>query len=248
MIKCENLYKLFTANIGIKNINITFEPGTIYGIIGYNGAGKTTLLRCLEGLYIPTSGYVYHNAIPTTHHSKFVKSREKISYLPTDEYLYKKLTCLENIELATILRTGKKKIEQKTQDLIIYFDVKSYINKKFGDCSTGMRKKIQIIISLIGNINTLIWDEPDDGLDILTKIKLKKLIRYYKENNITVLVSSHVLEFLEGIADRIVLIKDGEIIEQVDAIDVTSLENLYLKHLPEEIPDVPFVDNIRKSI
>ena len=206
MIKCENLYKLFSTSIGIKNVNITFEPGVIYGIVGYNGAGKTTLLRCLEGLYIPTSGNVYHNEVLTTQHKKFVKKREKISFLPTDEYLYKKLTCLENIELATVLRTGKKKLEQKTQDMIIYLDAESYLNKMFGECSTGMKKKIQIIISLIGHIDTLIWDEPNDGLDILTNIKLKKLVQYYKNNNITILISSHVLEFLEGIADYIILI------------------------------------------
>jgi ABC-type multidrug transport system ATPase subunit len=240
MIKCENLSKLFSPETGIKNINITFEPGIIYGIIGYNGAGKTTLLRCLEGLYAPTSGYVCHDGVLTTQYKKFVENRKNISFLPTEEYLYKKLTCLENIELSTILRTGKKKIEKKTLDLINYFDAAPYLNKTFGDCSTGMKKKVQIIISLIGRIETLIWDEPNDGIDILTTIKLKKLIQYYKKNNITVLITSHVVEFLAGVADYIILIKDGEIVEQTDLINVTSLEDLYLKHLPEEIPDVPF--------
>jgi ABC-type multidrug transport system ATPase subunit len=103
-----------------------------------------------------------------------------------------------------------------------------------------MKKKVQIIISLIGRIETLIWDEPNDVIDILTNIKLKKLIQYYKKNNITVLITSHVVEFLAGIADYIILIKDGEIVEQTDLTNVTSLEALYLKHLPEEIPDVPF--------
>lgn len=240
MIRCENLCKFFSPGMGIKNINIVFEPGAVYGIMGYNGAGKTTLLRCLEGLYAPTSGHVYHNEVSTTHYKQFAAIRKNIAFLPTDEYLYKKLTCLENMELAAILRTGTKKLEQKTLSLIKYFDVEPYLNKMFEDCSTGMKKKTQIIISLIGHIDTLIWDEPNDGLDILTNIKLKKLIRYYKQSNITTLLTSHVPEFLKDVADYIILLKDGEIVEQANVIDAASLEDLYLKHLPGGTPDAPF--------
>lgn len=174
MIECKKLFKTFSEGAGIKNININFEPGKIYGIVGYNGAGKTTFLRCIEGLYIPSSGTVYHNNISSCDEKKFWKYRQKIAFLPTDDYLYNKLTCFENIELATILRTGTKTIGKSTKALITYLEADKYLDKRFCDCSTGMKKKIQIIISLIGDVNTLIWDEPNDGLDILTNIKLKK--------------------------------------------------------------------------
>jgi len=113
MIVCENLSKIFNANSGIKNINLEFLPGIIYGIIGYNGAGKTTLLNCIEGLYTPTSGFISHNDIKTTSEKEFVSLRRKIAFLPGDDYLYPQLTCMENIELAAILKTNIKNCLRK---------------------------------------------------------------------------------------------------------------------------------------
>jgi ABC-type multidrug transport system ATPase subunit len=176
MIICENLTKLFDASSGIKDINLEFSPGIIYGIIGYNGAGKTTLLNCIEGLYVPTSGSVCHNNIKTVNENEFLPYRRKIAFLPSDDYLYAKMTCMENIELAAILRTGKNKLPPETQELIKYFDVAEFLYKRFCDCSAGMKKKVQIIVSLIGEIDTIIWDEPNDGLDIISNIKIKNLL------------------------------------------------------------------------
>ena len=76
---------------------------------------------------------------------------------------------MENIELSTILKTGKNKILQETDDLIKYFEIDTYLHKNFKDCSSGMKKKAQIVISLIGEIDTIIWDEPNNGLDIVFK-------------------------------------------------------------------------------
>jgi len=236
MIHCDNLTKLFDQNSGIRNINLKFSPGIIYGIIGYNGSGKTTLLRCLSGLYTPSSGLVLHNDIKTIDEREFLPYRKRIAFLPTDEYLYKKLTCMENIELATILRTGKNKILEDTQKLIQYFEVENFLGKHFIDCSTGMKKKVQLIISLIGDIDTIIWDEPNDALDIVSNIKIKNLLQYYKSKNITILLSCHVIEFLENFIDYCILLKDGEVIEITEAKTTHSLEELYAKHIdPNEL-------------
>jgi ABC-2 type transport system ATP-binding protein len=94
MINCKNLTKVFDEKSGIYDINLQFSPGMLYGIIGYNGAEKTTLLRCIEGLYLPTSCHVYHNDISIKKENEFLHIRKKIAYLPAEEYLYKKLTCI----------------------------------------------------------------------------------------------------------------------------------------------------------
>ena len=240
MIACEKLTKLFDANSGIKEIDLQFTPGIIYGIIGYNGAGKTTLLNCIEGLYMPTSGHVYHNGIMTHNEKEFLPYRRKISFVPTDDYLYPKLTCMENIELATILRTGKNKVLKETQDLIKYFEIDSSSHKKFIHCSTGMKKKVQIVASLIGEINTVIWDEPNDGLDLISNMKIKNILKYYKEKNITILFSCHVIEFLDNFIDHCTLLKDGCIAENKSVVDIDSLEKLYIGHIPENILAPPF--------
>jgi len=233
VIICENLSKMFGSNMGIKNINLQFTPGIIYGIIGYNGAGKTTLFNCIEGLYIPTSGFVSHNNIKTTNESDFLPYRKNIAFLPNDDYLYPYLTCLENIELSTILKTGKNKLLNETIELIRYFEINEYLHKKFRECSTGMKKKVQMIISLIGEISTIIWDEPNNGLDIVSNIKIKNLLNHYKSKNVTILFSSHVIEFLENFVDHCILIHKGEIIENNDIQNIGSLEKLFLRNIPE---------------
>jgi ABC-type multidrug transport system ATPase subunit len=242
MIRCENLTKIFDEKSGIHDINIQFSPGILYGIIGFNGAGKTTLLRCIEGLYLPTSGQVYHNDISTKKENEFLHIRKKIAYLPTDEYLYKKLTCMENIELATILRTGKNQLTGETHELIKYFEVQDFLSKRFCDCSTGMKKKIQIIISLIGEIDTIIWDEPNDGLDIISNIKIKNVLNYYKSKNTTILLSCHVIEFLNGFIDCCIIMQDGKIAEERETRNILSLEELYIKHIDENRLVYPFVE------
>jgi len=233
MIECENLSKLFSSNSGIKDINLKFEPGIIYGVIGYNGAGKTTLFNCIEGLYIPTSGFVSHNEVKTTNEKDFLAIRRKIAFLPSDDYLYPYLTCMENIELSTILRTGKNKLLSETDDLIRYFEVDKYSHKNFRDCSSGMKKKVQIIVSLIGEIDTIIWDEPNNGLDIVSNIKIKNMLKYYKSKNITILFSSHVIEFLDNFVDNCVLLHEGNVIENTSIANIESLEKLFVKYLPE---------------
>ena len=234
MIICENLSKMFNENSGIKNINLEFKPGIIYGIIGYNGSGKTTLFNCIEGLYIPTSGFVSHDNIKTTDDKNFPERRRKIAFLPGDDYLYPKLTCRENIELAVILRTGKKIILPETEKLINYFEIDKYINKKFNECSTGMKKKVQIVVSLIGEIETIIWDEPNDGLDIVSNIKIKNILKYYKSKNKTILFSSHVVEFLDNFIDHCILLNEGKVMENTDIKSIGSLELMFLKNIPYE--------------
>ena len=90
-----------------------------------------------------------------------------------------------------------------------------------------------MIISLIGEINTIIWDEPNNGLDIVSNIKVKNLLKHYKSKNITILFSSHVIEFLENFVDHCILIHKGEIIENNDIQNIGSLEKLFLKNIPE---------------
>ena len=231
LILCENLTKLFDENSGIKNINLKFERGMIYGIIGGNGSGKTTLLNCIAGLYIPASGSVYFNSVKTTNEKEFLPYRRNMAFLPADDYLYPRLTCIENIELATIIKTGKNRLLKETQELIKYFEADTFLHKKFIHCSAGMRKKVQIIASLIGEIDTIIWDEPNDGLDLLSNIKIKELIKNYKSKNTVIVFSCHVIEFMNGFIDHCIILKEGNVAENTAVNNIESLEKLYLGHI-----------------
>ena len=242
MIICENVNKLFSNSSGIFDVNVTFMPGVVNGIIGFNGAGKTTLLRCIEGLYYPTSGDIFHDNINTKDDTNFGKVKKTISFLPADDFLYDNLTCLENIELTTILRTGSNKISKQTHDLLKYFEAAGFLSKKFGECSTGMKKKIQLISTLIGEVDTIIWDEPNDSLDIVSNIKLKNLIGYYKEMKKTIIITSHVAEFLDDFIDYFILLKNGKIVEENKRENIGSFKDVLLNHLDSQSLEVPFYD------
>ena len=147
---------------------------------------------------------------------------------------------MENIELATILRTGKARLLKETSELIRYFEMEKFLNKRFSDCSTGMKKKVQLVVSLIGEIESIIWDEPNDGLDIISNMKIKNLLKHYRSKNITILFSCHVIEFLDNFIDHCILLKEGEVVENTGIQNIRSLEKLYLGHLPGDSMLSPF--------
>ena len=97
-----------------------------------------------------------------------------------------------------------------------------------------MKKKVQMVISLIGEIDTIVWDEPNNGLDIVSNMKIKNLLNYYKSKNKTILFSSHVIEFLENFVDHCVLLSEGEVVENNNIKNIGSLENLFLKYLSKD--------------
>jgi ABC-type multidrug transport system ATPase subunit len=166
--------------------------------------------------------------------------RKRIAFLPTDDYLYPRLTCLENIEYATILRTGKKTLLNETCGLIHYFEAEGFLDKRFADCSTGMKKKIQLIVSLVGDIDTIIWDEPNDGLDIVSNMKIKHLLNHYKGKNATIVLSCHVIEFLDNFIDYCIVLKDGSVVESAEVNGPKALQELYTRHIDERALRFPF--------
>ena len=103
-----------------------------------------------------------------------------------------------------------------------------------------MKKKVQIVVSLIGEIETIIWDEPNDGLDMVSNMKIKNLLKHYKSKNTTILFSCHVIEFLDNFIDHCVLLKDGRVVENTAIQNIRSLEELYLGHLPQDTFSSPF--------
>jgi ABC-type multidrug transport system ATPase subunit len=103
-----------------------------------------------------------------------------------------------------------------------------------------MRKKVQIVASLIGEIDTVIWDEPNDGLDMISNVKIKNILKYYKEKNITIIFSCHVIEFLDNFIDHCILLKEGNIAENTSMGNIDSLEKLYIGHIPENVLALPF--------
>ncbi len=200
------VYKKFTA---VNNINLEIKSGAITGFVGKNGAGKTTTLRAMINCISPTKGEILINGLDSVRDATTIKSA--ISYMPGDVALY------ENVKIEEILKfcaNEDKAILAEAYELCQYFELD--INKKARELSLGNRKKVSIVLALMKKSDVLILDEPTNGLDPLMQEKFFKKIIEKKENGSTIFLSSHNLSEIDKHCDRVVIIKDGKIIEDID--------------------------------
>lgn len=192
----------------LKNINIQFEKGQVYGIVGENGAGKTTLFRCIADLEI------YEGEIS----SELNPLKNYLGLLLTEPFFFTKITGKEYIRL---LCNARKKEIADIDDKNI-FDLP--LNQYASTYSTGMKKKLALLAILLQENQYFILDEPFNGVDIHSNIIIIDLVRKLKELGKTVIISSHIFSTLSDTCDEIYLLKDGEIIKKVFREDFEALE------------------------
>jgi ABC-2 type transport system ATP-binding protein len=208
MISLHNLSKSFGVKQVLKNINIQFEQGKVYGIVGENGAGKTTLFRCIAGLEN------YEGAIDSELHPL----KNHLGVLFTEPFFFTKITGKEYIRL---LCNARNKDLSNIDDKNI-FDLP--LNQYASTYSTGMKKKLALTAILLQENQCFILDEPFNGVDIHSNIIIVDLIRKLKELGKTVIISSHVFSTLSNTCDEIYLLSNGEIIKKVSREDFETLE------------------------
>lgn len=208
MIKIKGLTKSYGKNEVLKDVNLEFSSGKVYGIVGENGAGKTTLFRCIAGLE------QYHGEIV----SDLQPLKNHLGLLLTDPFFFSKMTGKEYI---TLLCNARNKphinIEQKNIfDLPLHQYASTY--------STGMKKKLAITAILLQENDYFIFDEPFNGVDIQSNIILTAIILKLKELGKTVLISSHIFSTLVDTCDEIQLLKKGATITTIQKADFKTLE------------------------
>ena len=208
MIKIENLSKFYGVKQALNAINLAFEKGKVYGIVGENGAGKTTLFKCISGIES------YRGNIT----SDFKKLKDHLGLLQTEPYFFSKITGKEYIQLLANARQIKlSTIENKN---IFDLPLKQYASTY----STGMKKKLALTAILLQGNDVFILDEPFNGVDIQSNLIITEIIKELKKLEKTVLISSHIFSTLAETCDEIYLMKNGEIIQQVAQIDFNKLE------------------------
>lgn len=227
IIETKNLTKYYGKNKGIENLNLKIYEGEIFGLLGPNGAGKTTTIRVLLDLIRKSSGEALIFGLDSHLNSTYIL--ERIAYLPGELGLYKEKTARKNLEI--LLRmydrlVPKRKIEELAERLQLKLD------RKVEELSKGNKQKVGIILALAPEVDLLITDEPTSGLDpLMMSIFYEILYEQQKENNTTVLLSSHRLEEVERVANRVGVIRDGTIIELAT---VEKLKKLALKEVTIE--------------
>jgi len=208
MISVQNLSKNFGSKQVLKNIDIQFSKGEVYGIVGENGAGKTTLFRCIAGLENYDGQIV----------SELTPLKNYLGLLLTEPYFFTKITGKEYIRLLCNARNEKvTNIDEKN-----IFDLP--LNQYASTYSTGMKKKLALLAILLQNNQYYVLDEPFNGVDIHSNIIITDIIRKLKELGKTVLISSHIFSTLSDTCDVIYLLKDGEITQKVFREDFQILE------------------------
>lgn len=210
IIETEGLTKRYGKRLCVNNISIHIAKGDIYGFIGRNGAGKTTAMRLILGLARPTSG-----KIKLFNSDDLNAQRKKIGSLIEAPGLYKRCSALENMKRFSILYGGDDK---EIEELLSLVGLNGVGNKKVGQFSLGMKQRLGIAIALLGNPEVLILDEPVNGLDPAGIKEVRDLLlKLNKEKNVTIMISSHLLDELAKITTKYGIINNGVLVEEIDA-------------------------------
>ena len=210
IIETEGLTKRYGKRLCVNNISIHIAKGDIYGFIGRNGAGKTTTMRLILGLARPTSG-----KIKLFNSDDLNAQRKKIGSLIEAPGLYKRCSALENMKRFSILYGGDDK---EIEELLSFVGLNGVGNKKVGQFSLGMKQRLGIAIALLGNPEVLILDEPVNGLDPAGIKEVRDLLlKLNKEKNVTIMISSHLLDELAKITTKYGIINNGVLVEEIDA-------------------------------
>ena len=204
MIEVKDLYKKFGKLQVLKGLNLSVNQGGIFVILGPNGSGKTTLIKSILGMVVPDKGDILidNNSI-----LKKWDYRNNLNYLPQIANFPKNLTVIELIKMIKDIRPK----ETREQELIDLLGLTPFLNKKLGSLSGGTKQKVNIVLTFMFDSDLIILDEPTTGLDPVALLHLKKLILEQKELGKTILITTHIMSFVEEMADEVVFLLDGKI-------------------------------------
>jgi len=204
MIQINGLNKKFGKLTVLDGLELDISSGGIFAVLGPNGSGKTTLIKSILGMVIPDKGEIKIDGTSVLKQSKY---RNNINYLPQIANFPANLTVKELIKMVKNLRP---KVAHDTA-LIELFDLEPFLDKKLGNLSGGTKQKVNIVLTFMFESDLIILDEPTTGLDPISLIHLKEIIHREKEKGKTILITTHIMSFVEEIADEIVFLLDGEI-------------------------------------
>lgn len=204
MIQIENLHKKFGKNKVLFDLNLDLHGSGIFAVLGPNGSGKTTLIKCILGMVIPSSGEI---EVQGKTIKKNWKYRQEINYLPQIANFPGNLRVKELIGMIKDLRQK----ESKEKELIKHFGLEPFLDKKLSTLSGGTKQKVNIVLTFMFDSALLILDEPTSGLDPWSLIKLKELILKEKNKGKTILITTHIMQFVEEMSDEIVYLLEGNI-------------------------------------
>jgi ABC-2 type transport system ATP-binding protein len=211
MIETENLSRSYGGRVALHRLNLQVAPGEILGFLGPNGAGKSTTVKILTGMIKPDSGRASVAGFDVVRDPLDVKKR--IGYVPESAALYESLTAREYLELvASLYHLPAPGAAHRIEEMLQRFELAHAIDQRLSEFSKGMKQKVLIASALMHRPEVLFLDEPLTGLDANAALVVKELIRGLAAQGRTIFFCSHVLEVVERVCTRIVIINQGKVI------------------------------------
>jgi ABC-2 type transport system ATP-binding protein len=210
VITTQNLSKTYDTKV-LNNINLDIKPGEIIGYIGPNGAGKSTTIKILTGIISDFDGEA--SVLGYDIRKETIEIKRRIGYIPENAALYETLTPLEYLHfIGQLYSLDKNLTDTKAKELLNVFELANHVDSRMTTFSKGMKQKVLLIAGMIHNPSILFLDEPLSGLDANAVILVKEILTQLKHNGKTIFYSSHLMDVVEKISDRIIIINKGEMI------------------------------------
>jgi sodium transport system ATP-binding protein len=239
MIKVSNLHKSFGKVKAVRGISFEIRDGEITGLLGPNGAGKTTTLRMLYSLLPPDEGEIRIDGLDPTRHAMAIK--RTLGVVPDSRGLYTRMSARENIAYYGKLHgMPGKDINSRIAELVETLDMEDFIERRTDGFSQGQRVKVAIARAMVHRPQTVLLDEPSNGLDVMSTRALRRYILSLKDAGHSVILSTHIMQEVAALCDRIIIIADGRIAadgsarELLEKSGCDSLEDAFVRLIGSE--------------
>jgi ABC-2 type transport system ATP-binding protein len=246
-IEVSNLTKKYGDLVAVDNVSFQVERGEIIGYLGPNGAGKSTTVKMLTGILAPTSGKILIDGLDVVENSVAIKQR--IGYVPESGGLYESLTGFEFLQLVgRLYHLEEDTIIHKAAEFFRLFELDAAMDQRLSGYSKGMKQKVLISSALIHNPDLIFFDEPLSGLDANSMLIFKELVRHLAGQGKTIFYCSHVLDVVERLCKRVIIIHQGRIAAdaQVEKLkEITAQKSL--EEVFQKLTDAPGVSEVARA-
>ncbi len=231
-IRVRQLRKLYGGKAAVDGLDLSVPPGCFFGFLGPNGAGKTTTIRMLMGLAPPTSGTIEMLGLPMP--ERAVEIKRRIGLVPDESLLFDHLTGAEFLEFAgRMYELGRETARERARELLALFELDSHGRKLIAEYSKGMRKRLAMAAALIHAPQLFLMDEPFEGVDAVGARLMKDLLLDRVRRGATIFLTSHVLEVVERLCDRVAIIHEGRLVMDASMAEMRggseTLEDVFVR-------------------
>jgi ABC-2 type transport system ATP-binding protein len=225
MLEVKNVTKRYRAIPAVQNVSFTLAEGEILGYLGPNGSGKSTTVKMITGMIEPSDGKIYFRS--RNIHDDLAHYRSHLGYVPEEAQVYTHLSGLEYLQLVGRLRGMEEKlIDRKARAMLKLLSLEAAQYSAISDYSKGMKQRVLISAALMHDPQLLIFDEPLSGLDAVTARLFKDLLVLLASEGKAILYISHVLEVVERVCDRVIILAKGQIVADASPTSLTGLMKL----------------------